>query len=144
MLLYAREPDALPLTKAHQFDAGFDIAIPKDIEIAPHALTLAESGIHLKLEPNQTAFVRSRSSTAKLGLMIITGVIDAGYTGEIKVQIFNFTGDKVVLKRGQRIAQIVVVENAQASQPSQELPLEQVTNSQLDNRGEFGFGSSGV
>jgi len=145
MFKYAKDANAYDLKKANLLDAGFDLAIAEEVVCEPHKLTTIETGIHLSLRPSEIAFVRSRSSTAKKGLFIITGVIDAGYTGSIKIQVFNFTDTKIVLREAQRIAQIVVAQNSRVLEEPCLVPLTEVLSdsNKADSRGNKGFGSSG-
>ncbi len=147
MLNYAKDEDAKDLTKAHLLDAGFDLASPNKVVCAPHQITLLDTGIHIDLASTELGFVLPRSSTAGLGLFVITGTIDAGYTGSLKIQILNFTNHEVVIEEGQRVAQLVVATNARAFENAHLVPLTVVTGSKektKDSRKINGFGSSGL
>ena len=81
-------------------------------------------------------YVLPRSSISLKGVLVHTGVIDCGYTGEISVVLQNLTNQTVIFKRYNRIAQLVVT-------PLTGLTLVQGTLSTDTDRGEGGFGSSG-
>lgn len=145
MFNYAKDTSAYPLYKAHPYDAGFDICSAQTIYCEPHDVTLIDTGIHISIKPWQMAFVQPRSSTAKLGLLVVTGTIDAGYTGAIKIQVINYTDHPIVVKSGQRLAQLIVHNNAEYGDEPQVVPLSELydTTSNIDTRGNNGFGSTG-
>ncbi|NXE71923.1 POK9 protein, partial [Calcarius ornatus] len=78
------------------------------------------------------ALLLGRSSATMMGLFVLTGVIDADFTGEICVMVYTLF-PPIRIEKGQRIAQLV--------------PLEQLTRAlpllQSQSRGEWGFGSTG-
>ncbi len=143
---YAKDEGAKDLSKAHFLDAGFDLASPKEVICKPHKVTLVDTGIHVDLSSDEFAFIQPRSSTAGLGLFVITGTIDAGYTGSLKIQIINMTDEDVVIEEGQRVAQMIVIANARAYESASLVPLSTITDSNFckkDSRKINGFGSSG-
>lgn len=146
MLNYAKEPGAYDLYKAHALDAGFDIACSDTVEIAPHQICLLDTGIYLGIKPWQIAYIHPRSSTIKSGLLVVTGVIDAGYLGAVKIQVVNLTDEVITVTKGRRIAQIVVHNNSEYGQPANLMKREELIqeNIECDSRGENGFGSSGL
>jgi dUTP pyrophosphatase len=80
--------------------------------------------------------VRSRSGLSMKLLVIVTGTVDIGYRGEIKVVMANLSDDAYTIHAGDRIAQLVV-------QVISEADLEFVTEATASSRGSGGFGSSG-
>jgi dUTP pyrophosphatase len=125
---------------AHPGDAGADLVTRVDATIAPGERQTLPTGIAIALPEGYAAFVHPRSGlAAKHGLTIVNapGTVDAGYRGEIAVTLLNTDrSEPVVLRRGDRVAQLVVqrVERARFVE-ADELP-ESV-------RGAGGFGSSG-
>ena len=106
------DPD-LPLPSyAHPGDAGADLHTTVDLELAPGERALVPTGISIALPDGFVALVHPRSGlAARHGLSIVNtpGTVDAGYRGEIKVMLINHDPrDTVVLRRGDRIAQLVV------------------------------------
>ena len=130
---------ALP-SYAHPGDAGADLATTVDVELAPGQRVVVGTGVAIALPDGYAAFVHPRSGlAAKHGLMIVNapGTVDAGYRGEIKVTLLNTDPrETVVLRRGDRIAQLIVqkVEKARFVR-AQTLPG--------SHRGAGGFGSTG-
>jgi dUTP pyrophosphatase len=93
--------------------AGMDLvaAVETDTVIAPGQRKLIPTGICIALPPGFEAQVRPRSGLAinhGIGLLNAPGTIDADYRGEIKVIVANFGEDPFVVKRGDRIAQMVI------------------------------------
>lgn len=140
VLVQRLDPD-LPLPEyEHPGDAGLDLRARTDAEIAPGARMLMPTGISIALEPGYAAFVHARSGLAlKKGLAVVngTGVVDAGYRGEIGVALINLDlYDSVVIHRGDRIAQLVVAPVATAV-------LVEVRELPGSTRATGGFGSTG-
>lgn len=125
---------------AHPGDAGADLVTTVDIELAPGERALVPTGVAIALPAGYVALVHPRSGlAARHGLSIVNtpGTVDAGYRGEIKVALINHDlSESIVLRRGDRIAQLVIqrVERARFVEVA-ELP-ESV-------RGSGGYGSTG-
>jgi len=141
-VLITRSDPSLPLpVYAKPGDAGADLCSSEDLVIAPGERALVPTGISIALPEGFAAFVHPRSGLAiKNGIGIVNspGTIDAGYRGEIKVILINRDrSEEFVIKRGDRIAQLVVqrVESAQ---------FVEVANLPESARGAGGFGSTGV
>lgn len=142
---YSKDTNAYPLYKAHTYDAGFDLSTAETILCEPGEVTIINTGIHIAIKPWQVALVQPRSSTAKKGLLVITGVIDAGYTGAIKIQVLNFTKNTITINAGTRLAQLVIHNNSEYSIEPELVSLNELAqiSPKGDNRGDNGFGSSG-
>jgi dUTP pyrophosphatase len=136
-------PSDLPLPKYQTaLSAGMDLLadLPEDVALEPFERRLISTGLSLELPPNYEAQVRPRSGLAlKQGLTCLNspGTIDADYRGEVGVLLINLSKERVILKRGDRIAQLVVAPVVQASL----VEVDALTDSQ---RGQGGFGSTGV
>ena len=95
--------------------AGFDLAASIDMTIQPGEVTLVPTGLVIEAPSGHFIGVFARSSTPlKRGLMVANGVgiVDSDYSGpddEIKIEVFNFTDRPVVVKRGDRLAQGVIL-----------------------------------
>ena len=120
--------------------AGFDLASAVDIDIPPRSIRLVGTGLVIAVPEGHFLGIFARSSTPlKRGLMVANGVgvIDADYCGpadEIKIQLLNFTDSPVQVKRGDRLAQGVVL-------PSPHVEWQEVDEMSQPTRG--GFGSTG-
>jgi len=134
------QPD-LPMPQyAHPGDAGADLAIAEDCELAPGERRVVGTGVAIALPVGWAGFVHPRSGlAARSGLTIVNapGTIDAGYRGEIKVCLLNTdSAQPIRLQRGDLVAQLVVQQVARA---------EFVELSALPSsvRGSGGYGSTG-
>ncbi len=133
------EAAALP-SYAHPGDAGADLVTTQDVTIEPLRRVLVPTGIAIALPDGYVGLVHPRSGLAvRHGLTMVNapGTIDAGYRGEIKVALYNSDPEEaIVLKRGDRIAQLVIQEVAHAR-------FIAATKLPGSHRGDGGFGSSG-
>lgn len=106
------DPD-LPLPAyAHPGDAGADLVAAEDAELAPGARAKIRTGVAIALPEGFVGLVHPRSGlAARLGVTVLNapGTVDAGYRGEILVNLINHDREKTVkISRGDRIAQLVV------------------------------------
>ena len=121
--------------------AGLDLCAAEagDIMLKPGKYKLISTGIAIALPAGFEGQVRPRSGLAlKHGLTLLNapGTIDADYRGEIKVILINLGETAYHLKRGERVAQLVIQAVARAT-------LEEVDNLPETLRGEGGFGHTG-
>src|SRR5688572_7199679 len=120
--------------------AAFDLAAADDVVVEPRRVALVPTGLVVEVPDGMFLGIFARSSTPlKRGLMVANGVgvIDADYCGpgdEIKVQLLNFTDAPVQVKRGDRLAQGIVL-------PSPSIEWNEVEEMGEPTRG--GFGSTG-
>jgi dUTP pyrophosphatase len=120
--------------------AGMDLRAADDFELKPGARCLVPTGIAIALPEHFEAQVRPRSGLAvKHGVTVLNapGTIDSDYRGEIKVPVINLGHQDFIIRRGDRIAQMVVA-------PVQQVQLEEVETLVATMRGAGGFGSSGT
>ena len=120
-------------------DAGMDICASEDMRVPPFNWKLIPTGIYLEIPEGYEVQVRSRSGLAlKWGLSVMNspGTIDSGYRGEVKVILKNHDHRAYDLKKGERIAQLVMAAVVTAE-------LEEVTELTDTERGAGGFGSTG-
>lgn len=121
--------------------SGLDLlaAVRSPLTLAPGARALVPTGIRLALPPGTEGQVRPRSGLAlRLGLTLVNspGTVDADYRGEIRVPVINLGREPVTIRRGMRIAQLVVAPVVRVRW-REDLPLPP------SGRGEDGFGSTG-
>jgi dUTP pyrophosphatase len=135
------DPD-LPLpTYAREGDAGADLRASEDVELAPGGgRALVPTGVAIALPAGYAGFVQPRSGLALAhGVTCLNtpGLIDAGYRGELKVLLINTDPtEPFLVRRGERIAQLVIQRVAQAHFEA----VEELSDSE---RGDAGFGSTG-
>jgi dUTP pyrophosphatase len=123
--------------------AGLDLlaAVPADapLTLAPGQYAMVPTGLTMALPVGYEAQVRPRSGlAAKHGVTVLNspGTIDADYRGEISVVLINHGSAPFVIRRGERIAQMVIAEVARAE-------LAAVAALSVTERGSGGFGSTG-
>ena len=125
--------------KAHPDDAAYDLRSRVDTEIPAGGTTLVPTGLFLELPVGYEAQIRCRSGLAlkhDLSLPNAPGTVDAGYRGEVGVIVCNRGKAPFPVKRGDRIAQMVI-----SKLP--EVELVQVEELSETARGAGGFGSTG-
>ena len=132
--------DAVPPRYALPGDAGADLSAAEDVVLAPFQRALVGTGVAVAIPEGYAGFVHPRSGLAhRLGLSMVNapGTIDAGYRGEIKVNLINLDPTSpLTLRRGDRIAQLVVQPVVRA----RFLPVADLPDSE---RGTGGHGSTG-
>jgi dUTP pyrophosphatase len=146
MIAFRRLPHGgdLPLPVQHSAGAaGADLraAIPPEaeIEIPPGGRALVACGFAMALPRGFEGQVRPRSGlAAQHGVTVLNapGTIDADYRGEVKVILINHGEETFIVRRGDRIAQLVVA-------PVTSFGFEEVAKLDETPRGEGGFGSTG-
>ena len=123
-------------TRAHSTDAGLDLYSPFDVMIMPRANAVIDTGVHVELPPRSVGFLKSKSGRNVRHGILGEGVIDAGYTGSIRVKLYNHSGERYYIQRGDKITQLVIL-------PVILPDLEQVEMLEDTDRGANGFGSTG-
>jgi len=125
---------------AHPGDAGADLVTTVDVTLAPGERALVPTGTAIALPHGYVALVHPRSGlAARHGLSIVNtpGTVDAGYRGEIKVLLINLDlHDPIVLRRGDRVAQLVI----QRVETARFVEVDVLPDSV---RGAGGYGSTG-
>jgi len=123
-------------TRAHPNDAGLDLYSIEDIILEVGQGKMAKTGIAVALPEGFMGMVADRSSLAKRGIKTAGGIIDEGYRGEIHIVLWNISGEAIHLRKGERIAQLLIV-------PVVTPAVQEVTTLDETARGVKGFGSSG-
>jgi dUTP pyrophosphatase len=140
VLIRRLDPDVALPAYAHAGDAGADLVTTVDVTLRPGERQVVPTGIALALPGGYAAFVHPRSGLAAThGVSIVNapGTVDAGYRGEVMVVLVNLDREHPVeLRRGDRIAQLVVQQVAKA----RFLEVETLPGSV---RGDGGHGSTG-
>jgi dUTP pyrophosphatase len=139
---YLKHHEGLPPIRRHTSgSSGFDIqaACAGEVVVPPGEAALVPAGFELSMPVGYEAQVRPRSGLAakcRIGLLNSPGTVDSDYRGEVSVVLYNFGAAPFVVRRGDRIAQLVVCR----------LPrVELIEDDTLDTteRGPGGFGSTG-
>jgi|TARA_B110000238_G_scaffold28713_2_gene28659 dUTP pyrophosphatase len=122
--------------------AGLDLRanLEESFTLKPLERKLVPTGLHIALPDGYEAQVRPRSGLAyKKGVTVLNapGTIDADYRGDIGVILINMSNEDFVVEDGERIAQLIIAKYDQAEW----IPVSELSET---NRGEGGFGSTGV
>lgn len=123
-------------TRAHETDAGLDLFTPDDFTVPAKGSEVVDTGVHLAIPVGYVGFVKSKSGLMVKQDITTDGTVDAGYTGSIKVKLFNHGYDDKHFFRGQKIAQLVIL-------PIITPELDLVSDLEETERGTNGFGSTG-
>ncbi len=131
----------LPLpVYARSGDAGLDLLARRGLTLEPGERALVPTGVAISLPPGHAGFVHPRSGLAArhgIGIVNAPGTIDAGYRGEILVNLVNLDPrEAFVVSRGDRTAQLVV-------QRVETVRLVEVDSLDSTSRGDTGHGSTG-
>lgn len=124
---------------AHPGDAGMDLCADEARRLLPGERAAVATGLKIALPAGTEGQVRPRSGLAiTYGVTVLNapGTIDEGYRGEVKVLLINHGQEPFEIRKGMRIAQLVVA-------PVRRVALEEGTVSDHTVRGAGGFGSSG-
>jgi len=138
-----RNNQDLPLPSyATDGSAGMDIYadVENDVVIKPGEIALIPTGIAIELPPGYEAQIRPRSGLAinhGITLLNTPGTIDSDYRGEIKIILINLGKKEFVVKRGDRIAQMIISKYAKVE-------WEEVKELNTTQRGAGGFGHTGI
>lgn len=128
-------------TYAHDSDAAADMYAMEDTTVSAHSTgTPVKTGVHIQLPEGWVAFILPRSSIGAktpLRLSNSVGVIDSGYRGEVRALYDNVSNEPYQIHKGDRIAQMLVM-------PSYRFKANVVDSLEDSDRGEAGFGSTGV
>lgn len=133
---YELDEGAYAPMRAHEADAGFDLSCMEDQMLEANKPNTIDTGVHVLIPEGYVGLVCPRSSFSVKGIGTPIGVVDAGYTGSIRVVLEPYNLTKIF--KGNRIAQLVI------------LPLPQIQMIEgkvigVDtHRGDGGFGSTGV
>lgn len=132
-------PNGTLPTRSYEDDAGFDLYVSEDVYIAPYEAVEVRTDVKVQLPSWSYGRLVSRSSTRrKRGLLVHEGTIDAGWRGELLSLTENMTNVGVTVRKGERIAQLIVQHNA--TRVFEAAGVDALTP---HPRGENGFGSSG-
>ena len=133
-------PSATLPVRAHPADAGLDLYAAVDLDIGPGDTRLVGTGLALELPPGTEAQVRPRSGLAlkhSVTVLNTPGTIDEGYRGEVGVIIIDHGRGVFKVRRGMKVAQLVV-------KPTLAVDVVAVETLSDTPRGAGGFGSTGT
>ena len=124
--------------KAYVDSAGFDLYADETILVLPRNRTLVSIGLSMQIPLGYCGKIYSRSGLANdHGIVAFNGIIDPGFSGVVKVLLFNFSDEEYLVQKGTRIAQMIFVKTENVIFKFDILDLK-------SDRNNKGFGSSGV
>jgi dUTP pyrophosphatase len=131
------KPDATLPSYAYPGDAGLDMCSLEDYELKPGERRIFDCGFALEFPKGYVAIVKDKGSLPrKFGCHTMAGVFDAGYRGEYNVLLINLSQETHKIKKGDKLAQLVILPLVQAE-------LEEVKELSESERGQAAWGSSG-
>jgi len=137
-----RVKENAPFKKALEGDAAFDLYNASDatLTIPPHTVLNVPAGIGIKLPDNYCGLIVARSSTLGKRLIVVTGLIDSGYTGPIYTRVWHPNFDNmcrpILIEPWERLSQMMIL-------PVPYLIVQPVDELPKTIRGNNGFGSTG-
>lgn len=135
LINYELDEGAYAPMRAHDSDAGFDLACKEDQVLEPNVANTIDTGVHVLIPEGFVGLLCPRSSFNVKGIGTPIGVVDAGYTGSIRVVLEPFNVTKIF--KGNRIAQLVIL-------PLPNIKMIEGKVIGVDtHRGDGGFGSTG-
>lgn len=122
--------------RAHDTDAGADLRSPVETVVPARGSRVIETGVHIQLPHGYVGMLKSKSGLNVRHGITSEGVIDEGYTGSIKVKLYNHSDYPFAFARGEKITQLVIV-------PCAYVGFELSEDLEDSERGDGGFGSTG-
>ena len=124
--------------KAYVDSAGFDLYADETILVLPRNRTLVSIGLSMQIPLGYCGKIYSRSGLAnKHAIFAFNGIIDPGFSGVVKVLLFNLSDEEYLVQKGTRIAQMIFVKTENVVFEFDILDLK-------SDRNNKGFGSSGI
>lgn len=130
-------PDAKPFAYSRNLDACMDVFAYTDEFLYPGQTAIVKSGISVEIPPSYEGLIRGRSGLASKGIYVHLGTIDETYRGDVGVIITNHSNASYRINKGDRIAQFTI-------KPVVRIELTEATELSSTERGENGYGSSGI
>lgn len=124
-------------------DSGFDLFSVEEFIMEPLSRALIPTGLSFEFDEGYEIQVRTKSGLAiNQGLMVLNspGTVDQGYSGEIKVPIFNASNQTIIVKKGMKVAQGVLCPVVNGNY----VKVEEISDLSERDRGDKGFGSTGI
>jgi dUTP pyrophosphatase len=136
-------PDSIPPKYNYGTDSGFDLHSVEEVILKPFGRSLVPTGLCFDISDGYELQIRPKSGLAiNQGLTILNtpGTVDCGYTGEIKVIVFNTNPEEFIIKKGMKVGQAVLCPVVNGRW----VELIQVDTIKEKDRNSAGFGSTGI
>ena len=126
---------AIMPSRAHETDAGLDLYARETKIICQGDSEVFDTGVHIELPKGTVGMLKSKSGLNVKHNLTNEGVIDVGYTGSIRVKLYNHGPRYYTVRAGDKMSQLVII-------PIITPELEQVKSLEDTDRGNGGFGST--
>ena len=124
--------------KAYINSAGYDLFADESVNVLPNSRAVISTGLRMQIPKGYYGEICPQSGLAlKHAIVAFNGTIDSGYLGVIYLLLFNFSSEKVSIKKGNRIAQVIFKKCETVSFLFDDFTFD-------SERGVKGFGSSGL
>ena len=121
---------------AHKTDAGADLRSPVCAVVPARGSVVIDTGVHVEIPEGYTIFLKSKSGLNVKHNLIGEGVVDSGFSGSIRVKLYNLGDTDYQILRGDKIIQLVIM-------PCVYCEFTEVEQFADSERGTGGFGSTG-
>lgn len=129
--------DARVPNRVYMGDAGHDLFTDRQVTVKPGGYANLPTGVSMELPPGFWAMIVGRSSASTVvGVLVVPGIIDNGYRGELFVRVYNPSNKAKVILKHQRLGQVIVM-------PLTVARFKQTKTLGHGDRGSNGFGSTG-
>ena len=137
LLVKKLNEEAMIPTRGSAMAAGADLYALEEVILQPKTRALVRTGIAVEIPPEYYGRIAPRSGVSvQTGLLVNAGVIDSDYRGELKILFQNFSEEEVKIAKGAKVAQLILEQVGI-------LPILEVDDLDVSERGENGFGSTG-
>lgn len=130
------EESAYKPSRGHDTDAGMDLRTPVAVTVPAHDSVVVDTKTHVELPQGCAGLIVSKSGLNVRHGITSAGLVDEGYTGSIRVRLYNHSDEDYTFEPGDKVTQLVVF-------PVVYVPLEVVCSIAGGERGDGGFGSTG-
>ena len=130
------DPGAFMPEFAHKTDAGADLRSPVEAVVPAHGSVVIDTGVHVEIPEGYVGMLKSKSGLNVKHDLIGTGTIDSGYSGSIRVKLYNLGDTDYQIHRGDKIIQLVIMLCGYCE-------FTEVEKFAETERGTCGFGSTG-
>lgn len=141
-LIVQLDDGAFKPTRGHFGDAGYDLYTPIDATVPARQSVVIDTGVHVKIPEGCAGKIISKSGLNVKHGLIADGLIDRGYTGSIKVKLYNLSDEDYTFKRGEKITQLTLIKVWLPEDEKDAVVVDSIGKS-VDGRGGNGFGSTG-
>ncbi len=119
-------------------DVGLDLTSVEDVCFYPMEQKPVKTGLIIKIPKGHVGLIRDRAGiVTKINIHTVAGTFDPGYRGEVSVMLVNFSDEEVEIEKGMKIAQLIIL-------PISKVKIKEVKTLEKTERGDKGFGSTGI